>query len=174
MDLAATEFMLGETLPGAQLKDLRTVLRYLASRPDIDPRRIAVWGNSFAETNAAEFQFDQSEMQELGPFAQYQAEPLGALLALLAGLYEDRVAAVAARGGLVSFRSVLEDRFAHIPQDVIVPGILKVADIPDIVKALNPRRVLLDRVVDGRNRPVRTDGSKRDLATWLLAQINAQ
>jgi dienelactone hydrolase len=174
MDFAATEFMLGETLPGAQLKDLRTVLRYLASRPDFDPRRIAIWGDSFAETNAAEFQFDQSEMQELGPFAQYQAEPLGALLALLAGLYEDRVAAVAARGGLVSFRSVLEDRFAHIPQDVIVPGILEVADVPDMVKSLNPRPVLLDRVVDGRNRPVRTDGSKRDLATWLLAQVAAR
>jgi dienelactone hydrolase len=174
MDWAATEFMLGQTLPGAQLKDLRTVLRYLASRADLDPRRIAVWGDSFAETNAAEFQFDQSEMQEPGPIAQHQAEPLGAFLALLAGLYEDRVTAVAARGGLVSFRSVLEDRFAHIPQDVIVPGILKVADIPDVVKTLNPRPVLLDRVVDGRNRLVRPGSTERDLAAWLLAQIAAQ
>jgi cephalosporin-C deacetylase-like acetyl esterase len=174
MDLAATEFMLGETLPGAQLKDLRTVVRYLASRPDIDPQRIAVWGDSFAETNGPEFQFDQSEMQENGPIAQQQAEPLGPLLALLAGLYEDRVAAVVARGGLVSFRSVLEDRFAHIPQDVIVPGILKVADIPEILEALKPRPVLVDRVVDGRNRPVDPGARERDPAKWLVAQIAAQ
>jgi hypothetical protein len=153
MDLVATELMLGETLPGAELRDLRTVVRYLTSRPDVDPRRIAVWGDSFAETNGSEFQFDQSEMQEPGPIAQQRAEPLGPLLALLAGLYEDRVAAVVARGGLVSFRSVLEDRFAHVPQDVIVPGILKVADIPEILEALKHRPVLVDRVVDGRNRP---------------------
>ena len=106
--------------------------------------------------------------------AQHQAEPLGALLALLGGLYEDRVAAVAARGGLVSFRSVLEDRFAHIPQDVIVPGILKIADIPQIVDALSPRPVVLDSVVDGRNRLVRPDANKRDVAKWLLAQIAAE
>src|SRR5256885_11542550 len=38
MGLAATELMLGETMLGARLKDVRTVFRYLASRPDIDPR----------------------------------------------------------------------------------------------------------------------------------------
>ncbi len=154
MDLPATEFMLGETMLGARLKDVRTVFHYLASRPDIDPANIAVWGDSFAKTNPADFAFDQSEMQEAGPFAQYQAEPMGALVALLTGLYEDHVAAVTARGGLVSFLSVLEDRFCHLPQDVIVPGILESADVTDIVAALLSRRVLLEGFVDGRNRVV--------------------
>jgi dienelactone hydrolase len=186
MDLAATEFMLGETLAGAQLKDLRTVLRYVGGRRDIDPARIALWGDSFAEINPVDFRFDQSEMQEPGPIPQHQAEPLGALLVLLAGLYEDRVAATAARGGLVSFRSVLEDRFAHVPQDVIVPGILQAADIPDIVAALSPRPVLLEGSVDGRNRPARPSvesserlvvherGTDDDVATWLVTQVGIQ
>ena len=82
MDLPETELMLGETPLGARLKDVRTVFHYLASRPDIDPAHIALWGDSFAETNADDFAFDQSEMQEPGPFAQHQAEPMGALLAL--------------------------------------------------------------------------------------------
>ncbi len=60
--------------------------------------------------------------------------------------------AVAARGGLVSYLSVLGDRFCYVPQDVIVPGILETADIGDIVAALAPRGVLLEGFVDGRNR----------------------
>jgi len=184
MDLSETELMLGETMLGARLKDVRTVFRYLASRPDIDPAKIALWGDSVAETNPDDFVFDQSEMQESGPFAQHQAEPMGALLALLTGLYEDRVAAVAARGGLVSFLSVLEDRFCHLPQDVIVPGILEVADVAGIVAAVNSRPVLLEKFVDGRNRiarhapwkassrlVVRETEQPPGLATWLARQF---
>jgi dienelactone hydrolase len=152
MGPAATEFMLGGTLPGARLKDARTIFRYLASRPDLDPARILVWGDSLADVNPDNFTFDQSDMQEPGPFAQYQAEPMGALLALLTGLYEDRVMAVAGRGGVLSFLSAIEDRFCHIPQDVIVPGILEVADIADIVAAQKSRPLLLERLVNGRNQ----------------------
>ena len=167
MGLAETELMLGETMLGARLKDLRTIYRYLAARPEIDPARIALWGDSFAETNPDDFSLDQSEMQEPGPVAQHQAEPMGALVALLGGLYEDRVAAVAARGGLISFLSVLEDRFCHLPQDVIVPGILKLADIADIVAALSVRPVLLERFVDGRNIPARNARLQAEFARVL-------
>ena len=169
MGLAETELMLGATMLGARLKDVRTVFHYLASRPDIDPAHIAIWGDSFAETNPDEFAFDQSEMQEAGPFAQHQAEPMGALLALLTGLYEDRVAAVAARGGLVSFLSVLKDRFCHLPQDVIVPGILEAADVADIVAAQGSRRILLEGFVDGRNRLAR----KARLASQFALALKA-
>ena len=167
MGLAETELMLGETMLGARLKDLRTIYRYLAARPEIDPARIALWGDSFAETNPDDFSLDQSEMQEPGPVAQHRAEPMGALVALLGGLYEDRVAAVAARGGLISFLSVLEDRFCHLPQDVIVPGILKLADIADIVAALSVRPVLLERFVDGRNIPTRNARLQAEFARVL-------
>ena len=37
-----------------------------------------------------------------------QSEPLGGLLALLGGLFEDDVKAIYVRGGLSDFRSVLE------------------------------------------------------------------
>jgi hypothetical protein len=166
MDLPETELMLGETMLGARLKDVRSVFHYLASRPDIDPARMALWGDSFAETNPDNFVFDQSEMQESGPFTQQHAEPMGALLALLTGLYEDRVAAIAARGGLISFLSVLDDRFCHLPQDVIVPGILEVADIADIVKARGSRPVLLEGFVDGRNTVARQARLQSEFGTW--------
>ena len=171
MGPAATEFMLGGTLPGARLKDARTIFRYLAARPDIDPARILIWGDSIADVNASDFSFDQSDMQEPGPFVQHQAEPMGALLALLTGLYEDRVMAIAGRGGLLSFVSLLEDRFCHVPQDVVVPGILEVADMEDIVAAQKTRPLLLDKFVDGRNRVARRDtAGEPTLVSWLVNQ----
>lgn len=169
MGLAATQLMLGETMLGARLKDVRTVFGYLASRPDVNPAQISLWGDSFAQTNSDDFAFDQSAMQEAGPFAQRQAEPMGALLALLTGLYEDRVAAIATRGGLVSFLSVLEDRFCHVPQDVIVPGIVEAADVVDLVAFQGSRPMLLEGFVDGRNKLARDARLRSGFASALKA-----
>ena len=146
------------------------MIRYLAARPDVDAAHIVLWGDSFATANSSDFVFDQSDMQEAGPVRQHQAESMGALLATLAGVYEDGVSAVAARGGLVSFRSVLEDRFSHVPQDIAVPGILEIADIPDIVAAQTSRPMRLEALVDGRNRTVREGAAGPNLASWLAAQ----
>jgi len=172
MGLAATDLMLGNTLLGAQLRDARSVFGYLASRADIHPQRIAVWGDSFAPANPERILPYESLHRRLGPHPLHQAEPLGALLALLTALYEDRACAMAVRGGLVSFLSVLEDRYCYVPLDVIVPGILQAGDIPDLTAALAPRPVRLVGLVDGRNRPVQ--GAAREpasLASWLVRQL---
>jgi cephalosporin-C deacetylase-like acetyl esterase len=196
MSLAATEQMLENTMLGAQLKDARAALRFLQTLGHIDPNRMAVWGDSFAQTNPRESLIDQSLLQRPGPRAIHQAEPLGPVLALLAALYDDRVRAVATRRGLVSYVSVLEDRFCYVPLDAVVPGILEVADIPDIVASLAPRGVLLEGLADGRNRAleepewrsrlqpalsayggipsrllVRTEPSGAQLARWLVEQF---
>jgi len=155
--LNATELMLGNTALGTRLKDARAVLRYLSGRNDIEPQHVVLWGDSFAAANPRDLILDQSALlepgrQHPGPQAIEQAQPVGGLLALLTALYEDNVGAVAARGGLVSFLSVLKDRFCYVPQDIVVPGILDRGDIPDVVAALSPRAVLLEGLVDGRNR----------------------
>jgi cephalosporin-C deacetylase-like acetyl esterase len=162
MNLAANELMLGGTMTGARLKDARTIFHWLSRRRDVDPKAIAVWGDSFSEANAPGFNFDQSPGQVSGPISQRQAEPLGPFLAQLTALYEDDVSAVACRGGLVSFLSVLDDRFSQIPQDVIVPGLLQVADLADIVSAIGPRTVLLQDLVDGRNKRVLQETIKNE------------
>ena len=159
--LVATELMLGNTALGARIKDTRAVLRYLCGRQDLDPRRVVLWGDSLAPVNPPGLLLDQSVLlepgrQELGPQAIHQAQPVGGLLALLTALYEDNVHAVAVCGGLVSFLSVLRDRFCYVPQDIVVPGILESVDIEDIVAELSPRAVLLEGLVDGRNRLLST------------------
>jgi cephalosporin-C deacetylase-like acetyl esterase len=150
--LASVEFMLGSTLLAGRLKDLRTVIAYVATRPDLDARRIAVWGDSFVPANPQRITLDELPGWQIGPDIKYQAEPLGALLALLSALYEDRLRAIAARNGLAGYSAILEDTFAYVPNDIIVPGILEVADLADIAAALAPRSLLLDGTVDGRNR----------------------
>ncbi len=162
MGLAANELMLGRTLVGSRLKDIRTLFRWLSNRSDIDPKAIALWGDSFSEPNITDFKFDQSPGQQPGPVQQRQAEPVGSLIAMLTALFEENVNAIACRGGLLSFSSVLEENFCHIPQDVIVPGFLEVTDLEDIVSALAPRPVLLAELVNGLNKKVPLNVMKKE------------
>jgi hypothetical protein len=157
--------MLGNTLLGERLKDLRTSIRYLASRKDLDAERIGIWGDSFVPVNPPRRVVDELTGWQVGPELQQQAEPLGGLLALLGALYEDRIRAVMVRRGLVAYLSILDDQFAYIPNDIIVPGILEVADVSDIAAALNPRHLLLEGLVDGRNRLVPEAALHTRLAT---------
>ena len=120
-NLAEMEVALGNTLPGARVKDLRTVLAYLRRRNEIDASRIALWGDSFAPANPRDLFLDELE-QESGPQIQYHAEPLGTDAALLTALFEPELRAVAARGGLASYLSVIEHAFAYLPMDAVVPG----------------------------------------------------
>jgi len=171
VSLAATELMLGETALGGRLKDARTVVRYLAGRSELDVQRLLVWGDSTAGTNPREMMLDQSIHQQSGPQTIRQAEPAGPLVALLTALYEDGVRAVAVRGGLLSYASVLRDRFCYVPLDSIVPGILEVADTADLVSALAPRPVLLARLVDGRNRPATAQEAVLEYRMALSGQL---
>ena len=153
---AEMEVALGNTLLGGRLKDLRTVLAYLRKRDEIDASRIALWGDSFAPANPRDLFLDELE-QEAGPQIQYHAEPLGTSAVLLAGLFEPSLRAVAARGGLASYLSVLDHNFAYLPLDAVVPGMLQVADLVDIAVAQAPRPLLLEALVDGRNARLTSD-----------------
>jgi cephalosporin-C deacetylase-like acetyl esterase len=152
ISLAATELMLSNTLLGARLKDLRTVMAYLKERPEFDAARVALWGDSFAPVNPQRIPMDEMPGWRIGPYIQHQAEPLGGLLALLGGLYEDGLRAVVLRGGLVNYLSILDDAFAYVPEDVVIPGIVTAGDLPDVAAALAPCPLLLEGLVDARDR----------------------
>ncbi len=147
---SSTQLMLGETMVGARLRDLRAVLAYVRGRDDVDPGRIALWGDSFAEVNSPERDFHVPRHMVGRP---KWSEPLGGLLALLGALYEDDVCAVYVRGGLSDFQSVVAEQFVYIPHDVVIPGVLTFGDVPDLAGAVAPRPLRLDYLVDGFNRP---------------------
>lgn len=160
--IAQTEFDLSQNLLGSRLKDLRTVLAYLRSRQDIDGQKVALWGDSFAPPNPANLWLDELEF-EGGPQIQRRAEPMGAHLALLAALYEDGVRAVAARGGLAGYLTVLESAFAYIPVEDVILGVLKTGDVADIAAALAPRPLMMEGLVNGRNIRVEDSVLRRTL-----------
>ena len=138
----------------SQLKALRTVLAYLRARPNLKGAKLALWGDSFSPANPEHLFVDEVEL-ESSPQIQYRAEPMGGHLALLAALYEPDVHAVAARGGLASYLSVLESPFTYTPIDITVLGVLQIGDIADVSEALAPRRQLLTALVNGRNVKLR-------------------
>ena len=49
--VSQTNLILGQPVISAQLRDLRTVIHWLQSRKDIDGKKVAVWGDSFAKVN---------------------------------------------------------------------------------------------------------------------------
>jgi dienelactone hydrolase len=134
---------------GYRLRDLRAVMSYLRGRSDFDVKRFALWGDSFVKPNAADTDFQVPHRVSGRP--QF-SEPLGGLLAMLAGLYEDDVHAVFCRGSLSSYKDVLSGPHVYIPHDVVLPGILKNTDVPDLAASLTPKHLRLEGVVDGLNR----------------------
>ena len=141
--------MFDQTMLGQRLRDLRSVLVFLRTRKDVDPKRISLWGDSFAPVNPAEMSFQVP--YDVGGRPN-QSEPLGGLLALLGALFDDDIERVYVSGGLSSFQSVLTSPHVYIPHDVVVPGVLTTGDLADVVAALAPQPVRLDGLVDGLNR----------------------
>jgi dienelactone hydrolase len=153
-DRSATEWLLGQTLVGARLRDVRSVLRHLRGRADLDARRIALWGDSFARPNPPGREL--AVPLDAEPFPDL-AEPLGGLLALFGALFEDGVRAAVVRGGLIGYDSLLQGPFGYVPHDALIPGALTMGDLGDVAAALAPRALRIQGPVDGLNREVAAD-----------------
>jgi dienelactone hydrolase len=157
---AATELMLGGTTLGVQLSDLQSVLAWVRQRTDVDVSRLAVWGDSFAPMNPPDAELRIPRRADQWP---RQSEPGGALLALLAGLHDDDLAAVYAEGGLGEFRSLLTSPIVLIPFDVVIPGILTTGDVSDLAAGLAPTALCLTGLVDQFHQPVALGSASGDI-----------
>ncbi|MBL8210167.1 MAG: acetylxylan esterase, partial [Bryobacterales bacterium] len=169
---SATELMLGSSLLGRRVKDVRTVLAYLRTRPDIDSTRIALWGDSSAPLNPTHLRLDESPGWQIGPDPQHEADPLGGLLAIFTALYEPDIRAIATRRTLASYLSLYDAPFAYLPAHVVVPDLLAAGDIPDILKTLNiPIRI--EEPINARNQLINAPQPQGSLAEWLANQLKS-
>lgn len=194
--ISSSELMLGQTMLGARLRDLRMVCRYLRGRPEFRAANLALWGDSFAATNPHDKNLAAPLDADNLPG---HSEPLGGLLALFGALFEDEIQAVYIHGGLVSYGSILQSPYCYLPHDCIVPGALTAGDLSDVAAALAPRPLRLGSLVDGLNRSVtpeildksleqvqaayrtqKADGglmldhtNTQSAASWLLGQLKA-
>lgn len=171
ISLAATELMLGNSLLGARLKDLRTVLAYLRNRPDVDSKRMALWGESEAPVNRQRLLADESPGWQIGPDVQHECDPVGGLLTVFGMLFESELRTGVTRRGLSSFESILDDAFAYIPGHVIVPDLLGAGDLSDIIDALPAKSLLRLSAVNAKNQPVATEDRTTDPSDWLAAHL---
>lgn len=103
-------FLLGRTTAGSQVVDVLKAVDYLLSRPDADPRQISVRGAGNA-----------------------------GVLAVYAATLDGRIAKVYASDHLSSYLWLAQQPMHDGYLDVIVPGVLKDFDIPDLVKHLGGR-----------------------------------
>jgi dienelactone hydrolase len=145
---SATLLMDGQTIPAVQLQELILVENLLSNLGGY--KSIALWGDSFAEPNDPKMNLavphDAAKMPR-------QSEPMGGLLALLGGeVGGANVKAIYVRGGLVSFRSILDSPFCYFPHDAVIPGILTVTDLDELAAANGNHGLRLEALVDGLNR----------------------
>ncbi|MHC4625797.1 MAG: alpha/beta hydrolase [Planctomycetota bacterium] len=148
--LSCRDQVLGQTLLGSRLRDLRSVLLFLRSRRGLD-KKVSLWGDSLASLNPPE----RSEAVPYGvDNPNVQAEPSAGLLVMLTALFEDNVNAVYARGTFASFRSLLDSQFLYVPHESVAPGALTVGDVADIAAALVRRPLRVEYPVDGLNRRI--------------------
>lgn len=146
---SASLLLHGQTVAGTQLQELRLLMAALGKRGFT---AISLWGDSFSEPNDPRQSF--AVPLDAGKFPR-QSEPMGGLLALLGGVFGgDEVKAIYVRGGLVSFRSMLESPFCYFPHDAVIPGVLPVAEMETLALANAKRGLRLEGLVDGLNRRV--------------------
>lgn len=151
--ISASELMLGQTLLGARLRDLRSVLRYVRTRFPAPGRRLGLWGDSLAVANPPDGDL-AAPLDATGHVIL--AEPMGAHLALLGALFEEDIHGACGRGALSGYASLLNSPFVHVPHDAVVPGAVAAGDILEIQGVLD-RPVILDGTVDGLNRRAKDD-----------------
>ncbi len=148
-NISVNLMMHGETVMGQRLRDLRSVLAWGRELEGIDAGRVTLWGENFVPANSADAEFKVPHGVGGRP---EQPGPGGGMLALLGALFDEGIARVYVGGGLVSYRSALEDPHVYLPHDTVVPGALTAGDLSDIIAALAPRAVRLDGGVDGLGR----------------------
>ena len=100
-------------------------MKWLGERPDIDGKKLAAWGESFAPTNARDAKF---AVPLDAPNPPRVGEPGAALLAYLACLFEDGVTAFHADGGPAKLADLLTSPYLYVPHDAIAPGMLSPFD----------------------------------------------
>ena len=108
-------FIVGKTMVGMQVVDLLGTFNYLASRPDVDLQKITLLGKGN-----------------------------GGVVALFAAALDTRLNKTICEAELVSYLKLATTTYYDQSLfDVIVPGVLKDFDLPDVASAVAPRSLRL-------------------------------
>ncbi|HWQ53754.1 MAG TPA: alpha/beta hydrolase family protein [Bryobacteraceae bacterium] len=123
---AQRAFLTGRTLVGMQTGDVLRAFDYLNSRHDVDSGKIAILGKGN-----------------------------GGVVALYAAALEPRIARVARQDAPASYLDIVRSPMHEGIMDIVVPGVLRDFDLPDVAASVRPRTV------------VTLTGEKPDYLAWL-------
>jgi len=180
--ISSSTQMLGDDLMTDRQRDLLTVMVSLKAVPELDPSKVAIWGESFASVHGADKAI--AAPLDADPYPTL-AEPMGGVVALLTAKQTSFVKAIVIRGGLTEYDSMLESAYFYLPHDAVPPGMLRVGDLPKVAKSLKtPLR--LEAMVDASNRGVPVERVKKlytmatveekrsspeSIAKWVVEQM---
>lgn len=108
--LAMRAILVGKSMPGMQTYDVLGAFRYLQSRPDVDPDQIALRTFGFASN-----------------------------LGLFAAVLEPRIRTVVCDKPPMSYLAIAQLKLNNVSPEVIIPGVLRDFDVPDLIRALGAR-----------------------------------
>jgi pimeloyl-ACP methyl ester carboxylesterase len=111
--MAQRAMLIGKPLPGMQTFDVLRAFDYLASLPEVDPKRISVTGVG-----------------------------VGGPVALFAAALEPRIASVATQGAIESYMAIVQADTHKTPPSLLIPGVLRRFDLVDVKRAITPRPVI--------------------------------
>lgn len=123
--LSLRAFLVGKTLVGMRVDDVIRAVDWLASRDDVDPKSISVYGRG----------------------------PMG-IVALHAAALDSRIGKVAVEDTLASFRMVLDQPLHRLIPESVIPGVLLKYDLGDVIKAIAPRPVSVVAPQDAAGKAV--------------------
>jgi pimeloyl-ACP methyl ester carboxylesterase len=106
-----------------------------------------LFGQRLRDTLVAASDLSQPEIAILGTGA-------GALLAVYAAVLEPRFRTVVSIGALLSYRSLIDDPLQRHPTSILLPGVLRAYDLPDVYAAIAGRRLLVINPQDPKRIPV--------------------
>ena len=126
--LSLRAFLVGKTIVGMQIDDAIRAVDSLASRADVDPSRIAIYGNG----------------------------PLG-IVALHTAALDSRIRSVIVENTLASYRMVLDQPLHRSISEVMIPGVLRKYDVGNLVQAISPRPVTIVNPQDATGAVINKD-----------------
>jgi dienelactone hydrolase len=124
-DYAWSSFILGPSLLGQRVTDLLAVVQGLRSRPDLKSRKLLI-----------------------------AARGTSTVVAQFAAALEPAIDALYLAGGLASYQRIVDSESYTYPFGNFVPKLLRHTDLPDLAKAISPRRIVLAGAVDAAGRKV--------------------
>jgi cephalosporin-C deacetylase-like acetyl esterase len=166
--VSQTNLILGQTVIGSQVRDLRAVVRWLKARDGIDAKKLALWGDSFSRTNSP----DAKLAVPLDASLPTISEPGGGAVASLASAFEDGVAALYTRGQLnvLRPRDLFGSAYVYYPHDAIVPGVASMG-----AWAARAKTVEREGYVDGENQRVGGNTmSPAEAGKWVIEFLPAK